>query len=148
MTHVFWAALIAGAVALGTAACSRQQGALASSATTPAAPAAVDAPAGAPDVPEVSGRFVVVHSPQVERDTVLLDTATGRTWTESQITDVKGDPLVWVPMPQMNGAADWSALVAQHGSKGKQAAAEYWTDVASSAPASPETPTTEAPPQQ
>jgi hypothetical protein len=26
------------------------------------------------------GRYTIIHSPQVERDTMLLDTATGDTW--------------------------------------------------------------------
>jgi hypothetical protein len=52
--------------------------------------------------PSEVGRYVIVHSPQVERDTVLLDTLTGRTWVETEITDLPGKPVVWEPMPQLN----------------------------------------------
>jgi hypothetical protein len=64
-----------------------------------------------------TGRFVIVHSPQVERDTILLDTETGRTWQQVTVSDAANEPTVWVPIPEMNGPKDWSALYAQHPAK-------------------------------
>ena len=60
------------------------------------------------------GRYVVVHSPHVESDTVLLDTATGRTWTLTELTYVNGEPVVWEPVKQMNTPADQTAVEAQY----------------------------------
>ena len=63
------------------------------------------------------GRYVVVHSPHIESDTVLLDTATGRTWTLTELTYVNGEPVVWEPVKQMNTPADQTAVEAQYGKK-------------------------------
>jgi len=41
------------------------------------------------------GRWVIVHSPQTEKDTVLLDTATGDSWTLLQLGSGDSAPLVW-----------------------------------------------------
>jgi hypothetical protein len=62
----------------------------------------------------VVGRYVIVHSPQVERDVILLDTATGRTWYQASLTDLTDEPSVWLPEPQLNTDADWSALREAH----------------------------------
>lgn len=37
-------------------------------------------------------RYVIVHSPHMQRDTQLLDTTTGRTW---QLVEDKDKNLVW-----------------------------------------------------
>jgi hypothetical protein len=60
------------------------------------------------------GRFVIVHSPQVEGDTVLLDTATGQSWQRVEVGDLQHNPTVWVPMPQMNSDKDWAVLRAKY----------------------------------
>ena len=65
-------------------------------------------------IPQTVGRFVIVHSPQVERDTVLLDTATGKTWVATEETYLKGDPVVWLPMPQLNTSAETEHFDAAH----------------------------------
>jgi photosystem II stability/assembly factor-like uncharacterized protein len=72
----------------------------------------MDAPTGDGPI----GRYVIVHSPHLERDTMLLDTATGQTWTLISVTDVKGNPLVWDRVRQMNTDEDWSNLIQKHGS--------------------------------
>jgi hypothetical protein len=66
------------------------------------------------------GRYVIVHSPQAERDTILLDTATGRTWSRVQVTDVNDQPPAWDPMPQLNSTADLEALQKVHGARAAQ----------------------------
>jgi hypothetical protein len=76
------------------------------------------APVASPKPSEV-GRFVIVHSPEAERDTILLDTVTGRTWSRVEVTDITDEPPAWDPMPQLNSAKDLEALVAVHGSKAK-----------------------------
>ena len=52
----------------------------------------------ASDVPV--GRFIIVHSPEIERDTTLLDTATGRTW---QLVVDKQQNESWEAFGQDNG---------------------------------------------
>jgi hypothetical protein len=50
--------------------------------------------AGLPAGP--AGRYQIVINPNVRADTILLDTQTGQTWTQTQITDVAGAPTVWM----------------------------------------------------
>ena len=70
--------------------------------------------AAGPMAPSQTGRYVIVHSPQNERDTMLLDTQTGRTWIRKTITNLTGDPFIWEPIVQVNSDADWLALARQH----------------------------------
>jgi hypothetical protein len=84
-------------------------GVVLSACTQSAAPPPAAAPTPPAKVSEV-GRYVIVHSPQVERDTVLLDTVTGRTWGLVAETDLAGTPYAWVPQPQLNTQADYAAL--------------------------------------
>lgn len=54
------------------------------------------------------GRFVIVHSPHVRADTMLLDTATGQTWVAAQGGKEKDSASVWTkvemiePLPVIN----------------------------------------------
>ena len=56
-------------------------------------------PVGAP------GRFVIVHSPHTQRDVMLLDTATGKTWQLQTDPSRMGEPSFWVPMSHVDDAA-------------------------------------------
>ena len=66
---------------------------------------------------QTDGRFVIVHSPHTERDVILLDTRTGKTWALTTYTNLNGDPYVWEPIPQINTDADTDAAVAKYGRK-------------------------------
>jgi hypothetical protein len=44
------------------------------------------------------GRFTIIHSPLVERDTVLLDTTTGDTWMLVRLGNDDNSPLSWQPL--------------------------------------------------
>ena len=79
-------------------------------------------PAPAPKASEV-GRYVIIHSPQAERDTILLDTVTGRTWSRVEVTDLVDEPPAWDPMPQLNSPQDIEAFAGIHGRKPKGQAA-------------------------
>jgi len=68
-------------------------------------------------VPPPINRFIIVHSPHVERDTVLLDTVTGRSWELVSYTDLEGDPSAWKLMPQVNSTEDTAALMERIGTK-------------------------------
>jgi hypothetical protein len=68
------------------------------------------------------GRYVIVHSPEAERDTILLDTVTGKTWSRVEVTDITDAPPAWDPMPQLNSVEDIRALGAVHGFKAKPVA--------------------------
>lgn len=70
-------------------------------------------PVGAP------GRFIIVHSPHVQRDTVLLDTATGKTWQLAQDTSLEGEPVYWEPMARTDNAAELQDLLRYHPKKAK-----------------------------
>jgi hypothetical protein len=65
------------------------------------------------------GRYVIVHSPHIERDTMLLDTVTGRTWVLESLSDLNDDPNAWEPVPQLNSQADRDAIVTLYGRKPK-----------------------------
>jgi hypothetical protein len=71
-------------------------------------------PEAAPSDGSGVGRFVNVHSPHVERDTMLLDTVSGRTWEKVTVSDAANQPSVWVPVSQMNEQKDWASLYNQH----------------------------------
>ena len=51
------------------------------------------------------GRYVIVHSPHVERDTVLLDTATGKSWT--MVNNESRDALIWRPLARGDNPAEY-----------------------------------------
>lgn len=70
------------------------------------------------------GRYVIVHSPHVQSGTILLDTATGKTWNEVKELDMVDEPLVWTPMPQLNSKTDIDAFGKIQGWKGKTSKAE------------------------
>ena len=56
------------------------------------------------------GRYIIVHSPQVERDTVLLDTGSGKTWSRVGLSSINGSPPGWEPMPRTDDNEAMSAL--------------------------------------
>lgn len=56
----------------------------------PSAPMQAALPAGP------AGRYQIVINPNIRADTILLDTQTGQTWTQTQISDVEGEPTVWM----------------------------------------------------
>jgi hypothetical protein len=74
-------------------------------------------PAPVVQKPSEVGRYVIVHSPQVERDTMLLDTVTGRTWQLQTLTYLVSDPLAWEPVPQLNTLEDREAIATLNGRK-------------------------------
>ena len=57
-----------------------------------------------------SGRFAIVHSPHTQKDTVLLDTATGKTWQLRTVANRTGEPDVWVPMARFDNAEEKANL--------------------------------------
>ena len=50
------------------------------------------------DSPSFVGRFVIVHSPHLEADTVLLDTVTGDTWQETSPDGDTKKGVSWEPV--------------------------------------------------
>ena len=52
------------------------------------------APISAPDK-IVPGRYTIIHSPQVERDTMLIDTASGDTWQLVSLGNKDTDGMGW-----------------------------------------------------
>ena len=57
-----------------------------------------------------SGRYVIVHSPHIQRDTVLLDTLTGKTWQLQEHAYREGTPVVWTPMYREDNPAEYAEL--------------------------------------
>lgn len=100
--------------------CYQQPQSNAAGAPPPPNPAAMSAPAPAtPSMPPSEvGRFVIVHSPHIQRDTVLLDTETGQTWILVQLTDVNDEPAEWEPMFRL--PEDYAKIVAQYGLKSRR----------------------------
>lgn len=118
---------------LALTGCYQQPESKAAPAQSPASLAAVTAPA--PATPSEVGRYVIVHSPHIERDTVLLDTETGQTWQLSQLTDINGEPTVWVPMNRMDTSDDWNKVIAQYGRKSQSHQTKTSADAAATSPA-------------
>jgi hypothetical protein len=42
------------------------------------------------------GRYQIIVNPNIRADTFLLDTQTGKTWIQTEITNAKGKPTVWM----------------------------------------------------
>lgn len=57
--------------------------------------------------PAEVGRYTVVHSPHVESDTILLDTATGDTW---QLQVESGGNLIWEALKKSPPPLDLSSF--------------------------------------
>lgn len=58
--------------------------------------------------PEQYGRFVVSFSSHARADTFLVDMRTGKTWQLARLTDVVGEPVVWIQMERMGNDAQLS----------------------------------------
>jgi len=43
-------------------------------------------------------RFQIVFNPNVRADTFLLDTEKGRVWQMTKLTDLEGQPTIWMQM--------------------------------------------------
>lgn len=56
------------------------------------------------------GRYTIIHSPHIEKDTMLLDTVTGQTWRLVVVTDSVGDPNAWEPVYRLDTLADYAKL--------------------------------------
>jgi len=57
-------------------------------------------------------RFQIVMSPLARADEFLLDTQTGRIWQLTKITDLQGEPTVWMYQTRVDNDAEflrWSA---------------------------------------
>ena len=91
-----------GALALAMAAILSGCDGRASPGATSSNAAADASPTPAPQV----GRFVIYHSPHVEADTVLLDTATGDSWRQETTSghDLTKSDVEWVPIPRLSPA--------------------------------------------
>ncbi len=63
------------------------------------------------------GRYTIIHSPLLEADTMLLDTATGRTWQLQKGTIYNGDPLIWTEIYRLDTPADYYNMNALYGLK-------------------------------
>ena len=63
------------------------------------------------------GRYVIVHSPHIQRDTVLLDTATGKTW------QLRNDPATgedyWDPLARTDNVEESRDYLRRHPPKPK-----------------------------
>lgn len=66
---------------------------------------------GSTNAPSV-GRYQIFINPNVRADTLLLDTQTGKTWVQTGITNVKGEPTIWMYRERLDNEAefaDWSS---------------------------------------
>lgn len=75
-----------------------------------------------PTPPSEIGRYQIIFSPHVERDTFMLDTQTGKIWQLTQYTDLNGQPTVWQYMDRIDSFQDLGAFAAATGVAPKQPA--------------------------
>ncbi|MGC1617853.1 MAG: hypothetical protein WA765_05135 [Candidatus Acidiferrum sp.] len=81
-----------------------------------AAPTAVKQQAS----PSQLGRYQIVFNPNVRADCFLLDTQTGNTWIQTAITDVKGNPTIWLYRERVDNQSqfmNWYAKQTPSGDK-------------------------------
>jgi hypothetical protein len=57
-----------------------------------------------------NGRYTIVHSPHIQRDTVLLDTVTGQTWQLVTFSYLPNEPSGWTPMAREDRTDEMDAL--------------------------------------
>jgi hypothetical protein len=85
-----------------SAASQAQSGNIAgNSASAPASNGSAVGPPAAQAPPPV-GRFAIIHSPQVENDTMLLDTVSGKTWRLEDDSEHPGT-VFWDPVTRIGG---------------------------------------------
>lgn len=60
------------------------------------------------------GRYTIVHSPHNQMDTVLLDTATGKTWVQVTYEKMEGEPMGWEPMAREDSPEEYNAFMARN----------------------------------
>jgi len=64
-----------------------------------------------------AGRYQIVTSPVLARNTFLLDTQTGRIWQLTQFTNLKDEPTAWMIQPRLDNDAEESKWVITQGFK-------------------------------
>ena len=55
-----------------------------------------------PQSQAISGRYQIITSPVVARNTFLLDTQTGKIWQLTQFTNLKDEPMAWMIQPRLD----------------------------------------------
>ena len=68
-------------------------------------------------------RYQIVLTQDAPAEAYLLDTSTGRVWHMTHMSDVKGEPDVWMYMARVDSEAEKLALYAEHAKKGASAPA-------------------------
>jgi hypothetical protein len=107
----------------GPGSCSDQ----ASAPTPSSAPAAQGKPndwvppESTTPAPSEVGRYTIIHSPQIESDTILLDTVTGRTWQLQKAEFLNGDPLGWQEIYRFDDPGALATMGSLYGYKKKEA---------------------------
>ena len=59
------------------------------------------------------GRYQIFFNPNVRADTFLVDTEDGRIWRMTTVTDVVGEPTVWLPERRLDNdqeVSGWMSL--------------------------------------
>ena len=59
----------------------------------------------------IEGRFQIVMRDGVRADTFLLDTQEGTVWQLTTITEIEGQPTVWLFMERIDSKADYVKLL-------------------------------------
>ncbi len=54
-----------------------------------------------------NGRYQIFFSPHARADVYLVDTKTGKVWTNVQYTDVQGQPTVWKYQERIDSEKDY-----------------------------------------
>jgi hypothetical protein len=60
------------------------------------------------------GRYQIIFNPNVRADTFLLDTQTGQTWIQTQISDAAGAPTIWLFRERIDNDADFVGWSIRH----------------------------------
>lgn len=77
-----------------------------------AAPLARAAPSQ--PIPFSAGRYAVIQNPNSPRNTILLDTSTGRSWLLQEYSSRDGEPLVWNPILRLDNSQEVAELNARN----------------------------------
>lgn len=80
----------------------------------------IEEPPKAPQASQNSpqpGRYIILWSPRVERNTFLLDTGTGRVWVLTSYPYLIGEPDAWAYMERLDNLDEMIAFEDKYGKK-------------------------------
>lgn len=75
------------------------------------------------DVQPVAPRYQLFVNPNVRADTFMIDSWTGKVWVHTSLTEIVGDPDVWMTQERIDSQDDLATYYKTHVTKAELKAA-------------------------